>query len=312
MKMKMLGAAASALLLSACAHAYPDLATFPAPEQADPSDEVAPVLIAATDLQSKYSLGYKETARWQDISQMPIIGAAAAAGWILLNDHKKAAKQAGKIGIGALSYTAARDQLIAKGIPDAYIAGHGALTCVIAEGSNFSGQSAANRHTMFQSGLAGLSSQIQRVSALRYVEPKKVGSYADMLKAARTLADQAIAAARTAETNAFTQEGAFQGASPVFKKAVSSISVRVASKGRVRPPVDFTNLRDQMAPPSGGERGPAPITGRNLNNAGQLIQELIEATNELSTRTAQLTAGTPNYVKSLERVQDDCVKIAPQ
>lgn len=323
MNHKLLGVAAAGLLLSACTHAYPDLATFKTlnPVPTDSSDELGVILHEAATLQASYSTGYKETAKWQDISQLPIIGLAGIAAWVLLNNHENAAKKAGKIGIVALSYSGARDQLTAKGMPDAYIAGHGALTCILAEGSQFSGQNATTRHDAFARDLTGLTAQIEWASLLRHVEPdpKKIGQYGEMLKAARALADQAIAAGRTAETGGFTQEGAFQGAAPAFRKAISSVSVRVASKGRVRPPLDFANLRDQMAAPkapgvqSNGRRSLSEVELATLvDNPARLIDEIVKASNELMTATAKMSKVTPDYVKSLERVQGECVNLAPQ
>ena len=333
MKCKQLGVAPMALLLSACAHAYPDLATFQSVASTGQADELGPILIEAERLQATYSTGYKETAKWQDIGQLPVIGAAAAAAWILLKDQSGAAKKVGKIGIGTLAYTSARDQLSAQGLPDAYIAGHGALTCILAEGSVFHGSAARERLSAHRIRLDAVANDLALVTALRNIEPDGTPpaipgeptppNYSELLKTARTLADQAVTAARTAQATGLAQDSAFGSAGPTFRNAVSSVSVRVASKGRVRPPIDFVDLRDRMGAAAKPGSATAAIQGNGLNvqntyvsaftgdDPKTLVQALSAATNQLIQSTAELVAGTPNYQKSLSRVSEDCTKLAP-
>jgi hypothetical protein len=208
MTIKPLGVASAALILSACAEAYPDLAAFSPPPQSEDTDEVAPILKKAEAMQVTYSTNYKKTARWQDLSQLPIIGGAAAAAWILVGNHDNAVKKAGKVGIGTLAYQGARDQLIAKGMPDAYVAGHGALSCVIAEGWFFSGSSAMERHEGLGRALDRVDALLQETTALRYKEPSPKGDQAAQaaLTTARTVADQAITAGRTAQAASLMQD----------------------------------------------------------------------------------------------------------
>jgi hypothetical protein len=307
MKRRVILAMLSAVALSACAANYPDLVVAGAPPPVDPAkpEEIDLILYQATALQNSYGRGYKQTAQWQDYSQLPIIGAAGYAAWVLLNNKANAATKVGKIGIVAGTYSEARGQLTASGLPDAYIAGHGALTCVLAEGSTFAGQPAKDREQELDDQLQIIANRIAEVTALRWLEPSNASQFAEPLKAARTVADQAIANARTAETAALAQQGAFRGAAPVFRNAVSSVSVRVASKGRVRPAVDFASLRDKFAPP----KPPAEGTGQGAlgslsrNDAASVIERLMQATQLLVTETAQLTGGTPDYTGSLNRVR---------
>ena len=307
MKHRAILALVSAVALSACAANYPDLVVAGAPPPADPSqpEELDLILNQAIVLQYSYGRGYKQTARWQDYSQLPIIGAAGYAAWVLLNNKANAATKAGKIGIGAGVYSEARGQLTSVGLTDAYIAGHGALTCVLAEGSMFAGQPAKDREQELDDQLQVVANRIAEVTALRWFEPSDAAQHAEALKTARTVADQAIANARTAETAALAQQGGFQSAAPVFRNAVSSISVRVASKGRVRPTVDFTSLRDRFAPP----KPPAEGTGQGAvdraprRDAASIIERLMQSTQLLVSETAQLTAGTPDYTGSLARVR---------
>jgi hypothetical protein len=317
MQMKSLGVAAAGLLLTACAAAYPDLAQFNLPPP-DTSDEVGQALQAATVLQKAYSEGYKSTAKWQDLSQLPIIGGAAIAAWILLNKHADAAQKAGKVGIATTAYSAGRGQLMAAGMPDAYLAGYGALTCVLAEGPTFSGAGAQKRNEKFQSQIGGLEDQIALVNEVRnwQANPKKIKGQGDALKAAYAVADQAITNARTAEAASLKQLGAWNAAPATFRNAVSSVSVTVASKGRVRPAVDFGSLRDQMASVEGGGsnksggnqelyfRPGGPVVS---DDPKEIIPELMTVTNALTTLTTRLTGATPDYLASLSTVQD-CAK----
>lgn len=306
MKSRLILAVASAVSLSACTANYPDLMVGAAPPPANPGqpEELDQILAEAVRLQTSYGSGYKETAKWQDYGQLPIIGAAAWAAWVLLLDKPNAATKVGKIGIGAGTYSAARGQLTSPGLTDAYIAGHGALTCVLAEGSMFAGQKALDRQQELDDQLQIIANRIAEVSALRWFEPADAAAHADALRTARTVADQAITNARTAETAARVQQGGFQGAAPIFRNAVSSISVRVASKGRVRPPIDFATLRDSFAPAKAAEDGAGQSAGDRGQrmDAASIIARMLEATNRLVSETAQLSGTTPNYTQSLTRV----------
>lgn len=308
MRVGVFGVAIAALFVSACAHSYPDLATF---KPTSGANELKDILDEAMALQAKYSTGYKSAAKWQDWSQLPVIGGAAAAAWVLLNDKSNAATKAAKTGIGAASFSAARGQLTAIGLPDAYIAGHGALTCILSEGSHFHGVAADVRYRALTNELTSVATRLHEIIALRYREPANVGAHADMLRLARTMADQAIAAARVAETAALTQEGNYLGAAPTFRNAVSNVSVRVASKGRVRVPVDFEGLRNSMAPPKvpTGDAALETIGGRPVvDDPRAIILALTAATEKMMSATARLIGATPDYSKSLEHVRE-CPKL---
>jgi hypothetical protein len=324
MKSRPLGAAATALLLTACAtqYSYPPLATFKAPELEHPTEELGAILAEAQFLQGKYSEGYQYTAKWQDWSQLPVVGAAAVAAWVLLNDHSNAAKKVGKIGIGALAYSNVRDNLVAAGMPEIYIKGHTAMTCILAEGSVFEGQKADHRHQLLENNLQAIANALDRVTQLRYKEASKGDQ--ELLKTARGVADQAITAGRTAETAARRQAGAYDNAAPAFRKAVSSVSAAVASKGRARPPTDFATLRDAMGAGKTPAKGPTPgVRGENLdpeqkmfldamesNDAGKVTRALAHFTSNLSSATAELAGATPDYTKSIDNLAG-CVTQGP-
>jgi hypothetical protein len=295
---------ASAVTLSACAANYPKLmeAQAPPPAQANNLTELDHILAAAATLQASYGRGYRKTAKWNDLAQLPLIAAASAAAWVLLENKANAATDVGKIGIGAGAYSAARGQLTSPGVTDAYIAGHGALTCVLAEGSVFAGAKAETRARELDNELQKIADAIARVSSLRW-QSHDPATPADTVKAITMVADQAVANARTSETAALAQLGAFNTSAPIFRNAVSAISVRVASKGRVRPAIDFATLRDSFAPPKTGNAGAVEgVHGRMLTDDGPLVERLVAATAALVTATARLSGGTPAYTQSLTRV----------
>lgn len=309
MTTKYAGVALATLFLCSCAESYPDLVTF---KPAKPGEELRTILQEAETLQASYSAGYKATAKWQDLSQLPIIGAATVAAFVLLNDHKNAAKTASKIGIGTLSYTAARGQFAAAGLPDIYIAGHGALTCILSEGSNFDGAAATQRHGRLLAQLDEIDDALQKTSELRYF-PIDEGDQAENLKVARAVADQAIAAAQAVETLALNQESHYLSAAPTFRNAIANVSVRVASKGRVRQSVDYAALRDQMVPPKAPPKAAAGestephaqgLAEFQADDAKETILKLMMATRNLTVSTARLTAATPDYKKSLDNVTE--------
>jgi hypothetical protein len=292
--------------LAACSANYPDLmtASAPPPSTVDSPNELDNILAEAVRLQGIYGQNYKETAQWQDYGQIPIIGAAAWAAWVLLANKDGAAAKVGKIGIGAGAYSAVRGQLSPAGLTDAYIAGHGALTCVIAEGSVFTGQIADRRHQDVDDELQSLANSLAGVAEYRWIEPADAAQNREALKAARAVADQASASARTAETAALLQLGAFDSAPPIFRNAVSAISVRVASKGRVRPTIDFGTLKDSLAPPKAPENIVSQDAGSKSRptDSSTVIGTLMARTSTLLSGTARLTAIAPPYSRSLTNV----------
>ncbi|MDQ8755517.1 hypothetical protein RCO27_04680 [Sphingosinicella sp. LHD-64] len=294
--------AVSALLTSACASSsYPPLVSIPPVPPADEANqtEIDRTLTAASELQSLYEEGYLESAQVRDLSQLPIIGAAAIAALILL-DSNADPTDAARFGVFAGAYTAGRDQLNGTGLTDAYIAGHGALTCVLAEGSNFAGTDAQTRYSELDDLLQDIANQIADVLQERWTEPTNSASQAEALRLARAMADQAITAARTAETAALVEQAAYRGSPTVFRNAVASISVRVASRGRVRPAVDFATLRDAMAPAKAPDVGTPQ--GANPMDVASVIQRIVTKTSGLITLTARLSSGMPSYSQSLDRV----------
>ncbi len=291
-------------MLAACATNYPDLYSAQPPKPSAPPQnaEVDQVLRDAAQLQATYAGGYKASAQYQDYGQLPLIGAAAAAAFVLLANKTNAATTAGNIGIGAGAYTAVRGQLSAAGLADIYISGHGALSCVIAEGSYFSGDNASDLFTRQDTELTKIANAILvadlATKDFHYKDPTPAQN--DALKAARSVADQAITQARIAETAALTQEAAFENAAPIFHNAVSSISMRVASKGRVRPAVDFAALRDSFSPP----KAPTVVNAQSdeEKDVNDVIANIVTRTNGLVTETGRLIAATRPYSQSLARV----------
>lgn len=301
--------------LGACAVNYPDLYTAPVPVAVQGADwDLSGILAKAVELQTAYASGYKQSAKNEDISNLPIIGAAGVAALLLLNDGSNAASDAGKIGIGTGTYSAARSALAPAGLSEIYIAGHGALTCVISEGPRFIGAGGLQAFAEFEGVTASHAVAMRVLEESFGIAPSGTMTAAQKttLDTARNLAKETLAQARTIEASALTQKGAFGMATPAFGSAVASISVRVASKGRVRPVVDFATLRDSFkaAPPAtdagdteslkgGWNKGLFADTGPS---ADVLTLMTMQLTQSLITQGSRLRASTPDYVAALTRV----------
>ena len=245
------------VLLGGCTTLYPPLYSSPSvaakasDQDADLTldcrqndDPLGQTIACAEILQSIYSSGYENSAQWRDFSQLPIIGAAATAAWILLKNKDNAARTAGKIGIGALTYSAARDHLVPTGLPDVFIKGHGALGCVIAQGEYFNGTTADEYSGSLKNELANAYLLRVAVQKLRYLDPAAGDKSAtpEMLAAARTLADQSITLSAAQLEASQTQLGAYEFANAPFRKAVTDIAAWVASRGRTRPNPSYDAL----------------------------------------------------------------------
>jgi hypothetical protein len=325
------------ILLGGCSTYYPPLYSSPSIaassaatgtlktkcETKDESDPPAQTLACAEILQAIYSDGYSESAQLQDISQLPIIGAAAAASWILLKNKDGAARKVGKIGIGALTYSAARDQLFPKDLPGYFITGHGALGCVLAEGDYFSGTTARNTEKNLAAEVSQAYMLRVAVQKLRYLDPAAGDTSAtpEMLAAARTLADQAITLSAAQLETSQAQLGAFQFANSHFRRGVTDIAAWVASRGRSsRPNLSYDTLLGTFKPtesaPGVTEEGTTPSTTgdqgeatllRDANRTGwtgsQLVERLATASSILTNATIRLKGATPDYKGRLEAVR---------
>jgi hypothetical protein len=322
-------ASALPVLLSGCTTLYPPLYSAPSvvaayPNKSDPlakkcreeSVALTQTLACAEILQAVYSSGYKTSAQMQDISQLPIIGAAAAAAWILLKDKDNAARGAGKIGIGALTYSAARDQLLPTGLPDTFIKGHAALGCVIAHGGYFDGEGKEYK-TELEREVANTYLLRVAVQKLRYLDPKPGDTSAtpEMLKAARALADEAITQSAAQLETSQTQLGAFQFANVPFRSSVTNIAAWVASRGRTRPNASYDTLLGTFKPKAAAA---AVRNGVETTDPGEqdlladaevtswtgsdLVERLATASSILSNAAIRLKGSTPDYRGRLDAV----------
>ncbi len=287
-------------LLSGCIWSTPPLASFQPPPQSPPSD-VGPILQTAYNLQRTYEGNYKKSAKADQIGQLPLIGLGAAAAFVLFNNNTNAASEAGKIGIAAGTYSAARGLFTGTGLADFYLKGHGALTCVLQEGILFSGASAANRRNVLSARLQSVADAIGQLELDAAKEVKPVSNPA-LVDATRKLAAETVEAARTVEQASLIDSAAFDTGASVFMGAVSSISVRVATKARVRPDTSFAAVRDSL---TAAAKAPDPkaIT-QGSPSVGQALWMLsvIASNAKLRSETARLKAETPGYVASLGRV----------
>lgn len=253
-------------------------------------------LSCADVLQSIYSKGYVESAQWNDIAQLPVIGAAGAAAWILLKGKDGAATKAGKIAIGTGVFAATRDQLLPKDMAPTFIKGHAALGCLIAQGDFFDGaaaQQSANNLKQAMGITEGLRADVQELRYLDPVADPKKPYDPELLKAARSIADQAITQSATQLEASATQLGAFEFASPHFRKATTDIAAWVASRGRVRPNAEYKDLLTKFSPPDTTE-GVELIDGQSYDGV-ELTTLLAKKSALLSNSTIRLKGFTPDY-----------------
>lgn len=236
----------------------------------------------------------------RDLSQLPIIGLAAAAAWILLDNHPNAARRTGRIGIVAGAYSEGRNQLIAGNMTDVYIAGHSALTCVLAQGTFFSGTPAQERHAALINAMEALEQAIADAQEGVSMQPVSGDKpQRDALAVVKTAAEQLITQARAAMDAARIEKRAYDGAGSVFWQAVASISARVASRGRQRPNVEYDELRRRLTPAA--ESGPSS-EGAPTRSAVDIMNDLNNRMRSLVLTTGTLLDATPNYSQRIESV----------
>lgn len=314
------------ILLAGCSTYYPPLySTRSVAAQAPPGseslqlgcktnpDELEQTIACAEILQAIYSNGYVESAKLQDYSQLPIIGAAAAAAWILLKDKEKAAKKVGKIGIGALTYSEARDQLFPKGMSEIFIKGHSGLGCVITERTYFRGPVAEESFKALNDSLREVARLVALTTEKRYTPAPDKKVPESVLDAARILADQTIETAEKQLLASRQERAAWQFAPSAFRRSVGDIAAWVASKGRDRPNASYKDLLKGMSSSPEGAGGgdspapppppPPPLTARRYTSE-DLLREIAQTSRALSLATIELQGNTPGYAARIEVVRD--------
>lgn len=335
---RFLAALSASSLLAGCSTYYPPLyspssvanlgasaaAGSPALESCEGDEEGLGLTLACAEvLQAIYSDSYRKTGKWEDIAQLPIIGAAGAAAWILLKGQDGYVKKVGKVGIGAGVYEAGRNQLMPKDMPKYFIAGHAALGCVIAEGPYFDADGANNTAETLRDDLLWVERLRVAVQALRYVEPPaNAGVNAELLKAARQIADQAVIQAEKQLEASQMQLAAYDFADSHFRKAVTDIGAWVASRSRVRPGLSYQGAFDGLKPkpPSGGTGKSIQILATSsdptLRNElrimsqsatptppADIVSTLAGAAAALGNATLRLKGETPDYQGRLNVVK---------
>lgn len=292
-------------LLGACAWRNPPLASLPPPQPDNPPNRVGEILASAHALQQTYGRYYLQSAQAEQIGQLPLIGLGSAAAFILFKGKPSAASEAGRIGIAAGTYSAARGVLGGQELPDIYIKGHAALSCVISEGVLFSGASATLRHEKLKGLLTQLATTISDldVALNRQIVPA-VTSTTDQaaIDQWRQIAADTIQKARETETASLIESTSFDGASIIFSGAYSSISMRVNSKARLQPQVNYSDFLASLSPAA---NPPKPKESGTQGNPSTGLEgwfgEVIALTKGLRLETAKLQAETPPYGASLSR-----------
>jgi hypothetical protein len=270
-------------------------------------DRLSQTLACAEVLQYVYSNGYRDISAWRDIATLPVIGGAGAGALILLNQKDEAVKRAGKVALGIGVISAVRDQFWPSSVPLAFIKGHAALGCVIAEGEYFVGDPALEVHRNLESNLGTLSDKTVYLSLLRSKSPSPPATEAEaaQLKSAHAVAEQALVLANDQIEAGSSQAAAYDFASSPFRKAVTEIGAWVATKGRDRPNFSYDEFVGKYAPADSGGQARTldeATLSRRTYTAQQLLSELAEKTQEVVVATRRLRASTPDYKARLVEV----------
>jgi len=183
--------------------------------------------------------------------------------------------------------------------------------------SIFSGGTADSQFRSLDLSLTETADLAALVSGLRYTEPSDPAASPDLLKAARSLADQAITAANTQLRSSRQERAAHEFAASPFRQAVSDIAGWVASKGRARPNASYDDLLKSMTstPPTPADGQPAdavPLSAidrfRNslsLNpprTSADLISAIGQSSQLLTSASIELQGNTPPYGARLTKV----------
>jgi hypothetical protein len=269
-------------------------------------------LACAEVLQGIYSSGYETTSNYQDLASLPVIGGAGAAALILLNGHQNAAKRAGKVGIGVGVFAALRDQFLPSNLPSSFIKGHAALGCVISDGDYFVGENGDKVEANLERQIRVVSAARDDLGKLRFANPTdSKPAAADLLKAARTVTDQALELAATQLQSSEGQWAAFQFANATFRKAVTDVGAWVASRGRERPNTSYNDLVGRLSPPAdrsqgGGDEQTESLAFNAERSTGlttsQLLAALSQGSTALVTQVNILKGATPDYTGRLDHV----------
>lgn len=296
--------------------AYPELFTpehVPAdPDHPSPTDNI---LIHAAMVQKEYAEDFRKSARYSDVLQLPIIGAAALAAGILYNNGSHALNHLAGIGIGVGGYTGFRSTLFPTSLPQIYLAGYSALSCVRVEAVGFTGQSAEERFKHLQENAAELAAAIQEakeVARSSRLSGSPAESELESYQQSTLSLSEAVAAATAALTSANKQIAAHETSEVVFGTAVANVQLKVAAASRKGRISDFADIKrmisDSMAAAGASSTPPASGTGKKgfvastKSDRENLINLLQSATTELVRLTQEITSTMPNYSGALERV----------
>lgn len=296
-------------LLAGCAAHYPPLVTMPPAGVSvqngrgvpiAPGDELQGILAEAHNLQVDYARNYLKTAKWADLAQLPLVALGSVAALVLFNNRTNAARDAGRLAIGAGAYAGARSALTNPKMSQYYFAGHTALNCVISEAGLFVRAAETDKDgrnseiQLMESGLQKLSDQRWELEQAlnRPVAQAPTKQETELIAAARAMARLALDNAAAVETAALAESAAFDASPAVFRVAVGSISVWVATQARERPQQDFAQLRDSLLksakPPQTGS--PEGLGADWLAQVNLTTKGLLQASEALKRATRPFTA----------------------
>ena len=291
--------------------------------QSAPSPSMATTMANALLIQNAYADAYKRSANAANLAQLPIIGAAAGAGAILLHNHAHAVKTVGYIGIAASAYSAIQGIFFSNADAGLYLSGYSAMSCIRAEGFHFVGDASDLQYQLYLKDAAGLNQLVADDTVLEggtalsgsatETQKKAFGSAIKLLSDSVTSANKVLQAANT-------NLGAYAGALSVFEPSIATVTTKVASKGRQGRALDYDSLKTSFSANLNAAKSPAApnpaaliatfapsaATGASTSSAPSgddlLIQVVLDAAANLNANVVSMSLHAFDYSASLARV----------
>ena len=300
-KLRVPGVLFSVFVLTGCSVLYPELKMIQIDVSATTSHEKSDALLGkARVLLEYYGENYNKSAQSVDLSTLPIVAAGAAAAGALLFDAGTSAVTA--IGLGAGTYTVGRTVLLPTDLPELYLRGYSATSCVIARGSVFAAEPSGAGQSLGR--LVGkLSDAQQLVGAADRVVIGSSSPPSGFEEARRTLTNE-ITESENAVDSAEGQLTAFQGGPFLLETTLQNIQYRVAQKAREGRVISFADALSAISETareetkySEDQRPPEKFTTKNV------VARLLDKANSLRAQRRQLARLLPDFATAADQLK---------
>jgi|GEM_PF-4004196 len=269
---------------------------------------------AANNMLRQYKGHYNESANISDLSALPILGAAAVAAGLLLYDAGSGYLKG--VALGAGTYSAFRFFLVPDDLPEIYLRGQSAVTCVLGAGEPLrqtaAGLDIAAINLVGKIGKA--EALILRIDVMLANGEYEVGGSISetsraIIQANKTSLQSELQNARTMRSQAEAAKGAYEAGPRTIANALESIQRKVVEKVRDGRSVSFADAVTAISSAYEGltqqelvqmveETPPADFIRSQTDAVGRLHQMVFGV---LSARL-NLESNIPDYVGAQERV----------